>query len=149
MTYTITVGNRGEDTLRNILVEERFSSTQQRSVEAAEGTVVPTGIEWRIASLEPGRSWVGRYRAEVSTGVRPGEEIPSTTTLSGEALLDIPTTQRSASVSVKVLQILPKTGVEMRAIIVGSQVILGIVIAFGLFFLSLFSANVIGKKWLQ
>ena len=103
VTYTITVRNRGEDTLRNILVEERFSSTQQRSVEAAEGTVVPTGIEWRIASLEPGRSWVGRYRAEVSDVLQVGEQIPSTTLLSGDALLDIPTTQRSASVSVTVL----------------------------------------------
>ncbi len=149
VTYTITVRNRGAETLRNILVDERFSSAQQRSVEAAEGTVVSSGIQWTITTLEPGRSWVGRYRAQVAAVVRPGEEIPSTTTLSGEALLDIPTTQRSASVSVKVLQILPKTGIEMRGIIFAFQVLLGMVISFVLFFLSLSSANIIGKKWLQ
>ncbi len=146
VTYTITVHNRGTETLRDLLVDDRFSSMQLRVVDPQEGQVLPSGIQWIIATLPPGEQWVMRYRAEVLPHLQPGEDIPSTTMLSGGALLDVPTTKRSASLTVSVIGGMPRTGVELRWIILALQVLGGIGIAFLLCALSLSSARFMGRK---
>ena len=149
VTYTIVVTNQGTATVRDILVDDRFDARQLAVTETAGGALTPSGLQWVIATLAPGERWVVRYRAEVLSGVQPGSAIPNTVLLTGDSLLDVPTTRRSQSAQVSVLgTVMPQTGVDLWIFTLGGNILLGIVIAFVLFTLSLSSARFISRKWL-
>lgn len=140
VVYTISVTNRGRETLRDVLIDDRFSSSQLQVLDAGGGEKITSGLQWFMEELAPDERFVARYRAEVLAGLQNGDHISNTTLVTGEQLRDTSTTQRSASVAVSVLSKMPRTGVELWLLSAPLQVLLGSLLAFLLFRLGLAAA---------
>lgn len=130
--YTVSVTNTGEEALREITLDDRFSSSHLRVLEGGGGDILAAGIQWHRGALATGDRWIVRYRAEVLPGVPQGEQIETTATVTGEQLRDTPTTLRAASASVFIIARLPATGANLSLLYTVLQIALGVVIAIAL-----------------
>lgn len=146
IVYTITVTNRGNETLRDVLIDDRFSSSHLRVSDTGGGEKLASGLQWFIEELSPGERFVARYRAEADMSLRNGDHIPNTTLVVSSQLRDTSTTKRSASVTVPVLQKMPRTGVELSWLLVPLEILLGCLVAFLLFRTGLSIALWQGRK---
>lgn len=146
VTATITVRNGTNGTLEDVLVDDRFDGSRLIVRNDAGGVSTRSGIQWLIPVLPPGQSWSITYDATINNGLRSGDRIPSTVTLFGEQLLDVPTSALSeshdivlASEHVMIPQaeaaetpnsvVFPQTGVEDGVVSMFLQILIGVVMA--------------------
>jgi uncharacterized repeat protein (TIGR01451 family) len=136
VTYTIAVQNQSAQTFRNILVDDRFDTAMLQVENAGGALVTDVGLHWLIASLKPTEQWTARYIARIAA-VSPAQQgIPNTVTLIGEQLIDVPVSDVSDSVEVRIGQsvLMPQTGWDTFAFAwTMLQFLLGAFIAFGLY----------------
>ena len=133
IVFSIIVTNHGTEILRNVVVDDRFDSTQLKVTDAGGGEVLPSGIQWVIPVLAPDGRFVARYSAEILPGAKNGDHIANTATLVSHDLLDIPAPERRATAEVAIVTAMPRTGVDLGIFFLGSF-FLGMVLFFGTVF---------------
>ncbi len=145
VTYTVTVRNDTAATFHEILVDSRFDASLLDIRNDGGGTASPAGIAWMIDVLDPGETWSATYTVRIDDRMQAGDSVPSTVTLFGEELLDVPTNAlRDTSDLVIAAEevmlpsapensftvLMPETGAEvMGAFAMLLHIVIGIVIA--------------------
>lgn len=154
VTVTVTVENDTNAMFEDILVNDRFDADLLVVENEGGGVATSAGVQWLIQELESGETWSATYTARVNDRMNAGDHIPSTVSIFGEQLLDVPTSALSQSNDLVIAGeayrapqpvftetpytvALPQTGVEMSSMVsVMLQVLLGVVIACAIYGMS-------------
>ncbi len=151
VTVTVMVENDTNATFEDILVNDRFDADLLMVENEGDGVATSAGVQWLIQNLGPDETWSATYTARVNDRMNAGDRIPSTVSIFGEQLLDVPTSALSQSSDLVVMGdayrapqpppaetpytiAFPQTGADVRNLIaVLLEVLAGTVIAAGIY----------------
>lgn len=151
VTVTVTVENDTNATFEDILVNDRFDADLLMVENEGDGVTTSAGVQWLIQNLGPDETWSATYTARVNDRMNAGDRIPSTVSIFGEQLLDVPTSALSQSSDLMIAGeayrapqpvvtetpytvALPQTGVEVgSALAVFVQILIGTIVAIAMY----------------
>ncbi|MDD5469792.1 MAG: hypothetical protein PHO92_03280 [Candidatus Peribacteraceae bacterium] len=84
IAYTISVANAGNQTVRNLHVQESFPAGTVEVLDTGNGTRIGSSVQWIIPALEAGRAWNTTYRIRTSSSLAHGSIVMSATTVRDE-----------------------------------------------------------------
>jgi uncharacterized repeat protein (TIGR01451 family) len=114
LSYTITIRNDSNTNLRDMSLEDDYDSSSLRVLSASDGGAIGGGkIRWNIGSIPANGQKTVRVRMQLVGNVRSGEVITNTATARGSF------GTRSDTASVRVVDSLPETGVDLASLLGG------------------------------
>ncbi|MBT3834975.1 DUF11 domain-containing protein, partial [Candidatus Peribacteria bacterium] len=113
VSYTVTVQNRGDEIVKNAIVDDRFDTSKQNVENAGGGLVTGFGIRWVISSLSPGEKWTTRYSTKINSSASQGDVLPNTVTVTSDDLSRADTAKLRSNSQIRVVNtyVIPQTGV--------------------------------------
>lgn len=110
---TIRVLNRGTESLKNLSVVFRFDGNHISVAGARGATLGENEVRFAVAALPPNATWEESFAVKASPTIQNGATLTSGVVVEGEGLAEIPLAQRSTSSQIRVIRVLPKTGVPL------------------------------------
>jgi len=112
VNFRIQIENISNDSLHDLTVEDRLDTSLLSVLSAPGGEVTDNRITWHIPILFAGQSWMTNYSLEVMES-DISAPLETTAYVFGDNIADMSSTKRYATSSVKIIQMLPPTGVQM------------------------------------
>ncbi len=125
VSYTVSLQNVTNRTLRNLKVEDRMDSPHLRILSANAGHADGNRVTWTIPELAPGQDWSMVYTAQVDYRAPHGVSVPNIVTVSGEGMETVSLTERIHTSQIGVISNLPPTGAAFDALFLGLTGLLG------------------------
>jgi uncharacterized repeat protein (TIGR01451 family) len=130
ISYTITFENILPYPISNFRVEDRMDMQYMRVIGASSGQMEGDRIVWSVPQIAPGEKWTVNYTAQVSQNAPHGMSIGNIVTVSGQGLEGLSLTERTATLHIGIVSVLPPTGVGFDGIFLGFTGFLGAIQAF-------------------
>lgn len=112
--FTITLKNTTDHPMRNITIQDKFDPNSLKIISSNKQESISGGIaSWKIAELQPGKTWSVYYRMEVNPKVSHGIQLTNVVSARGEGLEELSLTDRIQTMQIGVLTKLPKSGASL------------------------------------
>ncbi len=111
VSFSLSVKNISENTLRNLTLEERFESGKLTVINAGGGGVTANRLAWQIVALRPNEQRTVHYTLKVKDDVG-AEPLQTTAYLFGEDLKYMTSSSRMISANIDIIT-MPEAGVEL------------------------------------
>ncbi|MBI3331342.1 DUF11 domain-containing protein [Candidatus Peregrinibacteria bacterium] len=126
ISYTITVRNTTDRTLRDLEVADRLDAAYMTLVSGVTDAV-RTGnrLTWTIDELAPNEVWQRTYSVLIAADVPSGVNLNNIVTVGGDDISSVSLTERVQTAELGVVSGLPETGAGMDQIFLGLSGLLG------------------------
>lgn len=112
-SLSLVVLNRSSVALENLTVEVRYDGSKLSIGGARDARKSANKLEWTISSLPKGGKWQTNFSGNIADSIGNGDIVSASATVSGDDLKGVRSSQRSSSVQIGALKILPPTGAPL------------------------------------
>lgn len=114
LQYVLSIKNISDQTLHNLVVEERFDDGVMSATAYGSGSLSQNRIAWLIPVLEPEMDMRLRYEFHLKKSLP--DTFQTTSYVFGDELMDMTSASRMASSTIALIA-LPQSGVELGPIL--------------------------------